>query len=819
MGENSRESFWLDEADEVPPCGDDITFEEENENVRVFMSKWERHYLRRSDYSNKRDGLLLYWYAETFMEMALAESQNLQLPTCEDELNEEQILELRVNHGITWTGVSFTLGDNNLVLAKPSTHLKGLKKENSVTITRTTLESCLKIILTVKEVARDYLSFEYVGTLPEELTKVVWRLDLVEVDYVLPRILDSILEFTQKENDDLVRLICNEELLLEDREDMDRFTMRSGCTYEDIEVHVQKHLPMLNTSQREAVMATFQHRIVLIQGPPGTGKTSTSAAIVSMHRASGQKDDCGLVCTSSNVAADNLAVVLKRREEKFVRFGEKLSPDFQDDLLDHSPEAKIMAEVAPEGRNRNKKLSKGVKARIREEIDAAYAKTPLTAVGTLGSVSSNKYKRVYSFALLDEAAQSPEHETICALVRLALNAGVCFAGDYKQLPPFSRNHKVKEMVYLSMMERLSHIPGVKHVLLRIQYRMVEVIARWPSEFFYDSELQTDLALCRARAPPRGIYWPAWNAPMAFVHHETSHQKMGTSVQNEHEVMLIEGALKNLLNYGGHLASDIAVLTPYSNQRNLLRQRLYRFIWEGLCVETIDKAQGTERPLIVLSLVRSSTTSRSIGFVSDPRRLNVAITRAKLGLIVVGNAATLIQGEHYGCWLSYLRHLDSLGCIVDSNFYRKHLSDILKNYDIDEAKLVKADKAKLKMEFTYLRHGRILSEADRKILIRELVNFAVKLLHFKEYLFWLDWILRLPEHCYGANNQPDDPVKKDQKSWSHITELFRFGMGRDAANLTYFYCMAMLAHMLQNVPNTWTRFTACRLELPIADGYC
>ena len=144
-------------------------------------------------------------------------------------------------------------------------------------------------------------------------------------------------------------------------------------------------------------------------------------------------------------------------------------------------------------------------------------------------------------------------------------------------------------------------------------------------------------------------------------------------------------MEDLLYYGWHLASEIAILTPYSSQRSLLKQRLKRFISKGLFVDSIDKAQGTERSLILLSLVRSSATSRSIGFVSDPRRLNVAITRAKFGLIVVGNAATLIQGEHYGCWISYLRHLDSLGCIVNSDFWQICLSDILDGHEIDESK--------------------------------------------------------------------------------------------------------------------------------------
>ena len=93
MEENSRVAVGPCEvADEVPPCGGDITFEEDDEDVRVFMSTYNRHYLRRSAYSDKTDGLSRYWYAETLMETALAESQCTQLPPCEDELNEDQIV-------------------------------------------------------------------------------------------------------------------------------------------------------------------------------------------------------------------------------------------------------------------------------------------------------------------------------------------------------------------------------------------------------------------------------------------------------------------------------------------------------------------------------------------------------------------------------------------------------------------------------------------------------------------------------------------------------------------------------------------------------
>ena len=102
---------------------------------------------------------------------------------------------------------------------------------------------------------------------------------------------------------------------------------------------------------------------------------------------------------------------------------------------------------------------------------------------------------------------------------------------------------------------------------------------------------------------------------------------------------------------------------------------------------------------------------------------------------------------------------------------------------------------------------------------ELSSIALELLRSKEYLFWLDWILRLSPHFYDTENQPTDPIHKDQKCWSHLTVLCRFGIRRDATNLTYFFCMAMLAHMMENVPDSWSRFTACRLSHPIKNGYC
>ena len=234
-------------------------------------------------------------------------------------------------------------------------------------------------------------------------------------------------------------MICDDSLTLEDRRSMDEFRMPPGVRYDVVERHFQAYWPALNASQYKAVMATFQHRVVLIQGPPGTGKTTTSAAVTSMQRCV-NRGGC-LVCTSANVAADTIAAVLKEKYEPFWRFGSEVSKEYVTTLLENCPELKTIKEMEAKGGCRRRDCKKkSWKNNIKYAIMEAYSDEKSTAVGTLGSVSSHKAsmnERTYSFLLLDEAAQSTEAETICALARMDLHAGVCFAGEYQQLPPFS----------------------------------------------------------------------------------------------------------------------------------------------------------------------------------------------------------------------------------------------------------------------------------------------------------------------------------------------------------------------------------------------
>ena len=132
------------------------------------------------------------------MSTAVAESQCLSLPHCEEELDEQEILEVRIRAGITCVDIRFSHDGGDFVWAWLPSQSRTLKVGVGVTITRTTLEDCLHVVMIVKKVSSRHLAFEYIDNLPVDLFEGYWRLDLVEEDYVLPRILDSILQFTQK---------------------------------------------------------------------------------------------------------------------------------------------------------------------------------------------------------------------------------------------------------------------------------------------------------------------------------------------------------------------------------------------------------------------------------------------------------------------------------------------------------------------------------------------------------------------------------------------------------------------------------------------
>ena len=235
----------------------------------------------------------------------------------------------------------------------------------------------------------------------------------------------------------------------------------------------------------------------------------------------------------------------------------------------------------------------------------------------------NILRKLYDTLLIDECAQATEP----ACVGVAWRASqVVLCGDHAQLPPSTQHPWLRR----SLLERMSTVPGLVVTVLDTQYRMLPEIAQWPSEYFYEASLKSFRPACSTESLVPGFAWPS-RKPVAFVHVQGREMSEGTSRKNKAEVEKILQLVDGFVKRGRVPATDIGVITPYSAQRNELIRKLPR----ECVVGSVDAFQGREQRLVIVSLVRSND-DYAYGFFSEARRLNVAVTRAQDGLIVVGN---------------------------------------------------------------------------------------------------------------------------------------------------------------------------------------
>lgn len=286
---------------------------------------------------------------------------------------------------------------------------------------------------------------------------------------------------------------------------------------------------------------------------------------------------------------------------------------------------------------------------------------------------------------------------------------VTLIGDHKQLPAVIKSDAAKrEQLHVSLFERLVKTGAAKSVLLDTQYRMRPAISAFPNEAFYHSALQDAPSVSQRPPAPLSKYFCAGTAAagsdvdpsvpveasaVAFVKHDGPEDFVKNSIQNAKEVDVIVDLVGDLLLRNPTLdARDIGVVSPYFAQTSLLRStfkflaadRLEPFLGrqraldlELVEVNTVDAFQGREKGVVVLSTVRSNAQGR-IGFLTDQRRLNVALTRAKDGLFVVGNERTLRMATRSdwadegaevdnAVWRRYLRWMDQRGRVVEANY--------------------------------------------------------------------------------------------------------------------------------------------------------
>ena len=440
-------------------------------------------------------------------------------------------------------------------------------------------------------------------------------------------------------------------------------------------------LPPLNESQLEAVAAVLQRPLSLIQGPPGTGKTVTSATLV-FHLVQ-QNMGQVLVTAPSNVAVDQLTEKIAATGLRVVRLASKTREAATNSSVDHlclhvmTPLAagdefqklqRLKDEIG-ELSERDQRKYRSLQSRTEREILQAADVICCTCVGAGDARLKNfRFRQV----LIDEATQAIEAEALIPIVMGAKQ--VVFVGDHCQLGPVVMcKAAAKAGLTQSLFERLVLI-GNRPIRLQVQYRMHPALSEFPSNMFYEGSLQNgvteadrQLLMLPDFAGKEDFPWPVPDKPMFFYSIAGMEEisASGTSYLNRTEASYVEKCVTHLLRIGVTPA-QIGVITPYDGQKKYVSEYMRRAgalassLYEAIEVASVDAFQGREKDFILVSCVRSSET-QGIGFLSDPRRLNVALTRARLGIIVLGNPRVLSKNA---LWAALLLHFKEYECLVE-----------------------------------------------------------------------------------------------------------------------------------------------------------
>lgn len=453
-------------------------------------------------------------------------------------------------------------------------------------------------------------------------------------------------------------------------------------------------LGKLNPSQLDAFLMAVSRPLLLIQGPPGTGKTVTSSAIV--YYLSRVLKSRVLVCAPLNVAVDHLTQKLVDLGVKAVRIYARSKESV--DVTDLSCSLLALAEKALPAYLRPllekqkqgvdlkprdvEKLSKAL-GRLQKDILKKAEVVCCTCVGALDRRLVGRFASV----LIDESTQAREPEALIPIVRGAKQ--VILVGDHQQMGPVVIDKRAnKAGLSQSLFERLIALGHIPH-RLEVQYRMNPALLEFSSNMFYEGSLQNGVTLAERTWPGLKFPWPVPNSPMMFWANYSKEELSanGSSYLNRVEAMNVERIISRLFE-GGVKPQSIGVITPYEGQRAYIANHLLLFLhgakaeFEEVEISSVDAFQGREKDFIILSCVRAND-DRVIGFLRDPRRLNVALTRAKYGMVVLGNPRSLSRNK---LWNRLLVHYREKGCLVEGPLDSLQLSLVplteFRNQDLD-----------------------------------------------------------------------------------------------------------------------------------------
>ena len=444
--------------------------------------------------------------------------------------------------------------------------------------------------------------------------------------------------------------------------------------------------PWLNPSQEKAADMVLRAKdVAVVHGPPGTGKTTTLVeAIYETLRREVQV----LVCAQSNMAVDWISEKLSERGVNILRIGnptrvtDRMLQDTYERRFERHPLYDQLWGIrrnirqlydSREGNreNRHQKI-----ARLKERAteleytinESLFTDARVIACTLTGSAHHLLQGRRFGTLFIDEAAQALEASCWIAIQKADR---VVLAGDHRQLPP-----TIKSPAALSggldktLMQTICENKPRCVSMLNVQYRMCDEIMQFPNREFYDGQLHSDPSV-----KYRGIL--DWDTAIEWIESEESLESLesienidrleppessgellasdGLSRINPAEAKQALQALRNYIERIGrdrilHERLDIGIISPYKGQVQLLRRMLRRDAWwkplrQLISVNTVDGFQGQERDIILISMVRNNEQGQ-VGFLSDLRRMNVAITRARMKLIIIGHSPTLCHHPFY-----------------------------------------------------------------------------------------------------------------------------------------------------------------------------
>lgn len=440
--------------------------------------------------------------------------------------------------------------------------------------------------------------------------------------------------------------------------------------------------PWLNTSQQAAVNEVLWAKdVAVVHGPPGTGKTTT---LVEAIYETLRRETQVLVCAQSNMAVDWIAEKLVDRGVSVMRIGNPTR--VTDRMLAHTYERRfeshplyqdlwaarrairdLYASRSGNTESRHQKI-----ARLRDRVsemeyainEALFADARVIACTLAGSANHVLDGKRFGTLFIDEAAQALEAACWIA-IRKAHR--VILAGDHRQLPPTIKSPEAaRGGLDHTLMQYIVEQKPRAVSLLRLQYRMCDTIMQFPNREFYDGLLES-----APEVKYRGIL--DWDTAVEWI--EVAPQPDDTSAEERGGELAsglsrvnpaeAELTLKTLRRYFEKIGRDrileenidVGIISPYKGQVQLLRRMFKADRWwktyrKLITVNTVDGFQGQERDVIVISLVRSNAEGE-IGFLRDLRRMNVAITRARMKLIILGDRNTLCRMPFYRRLAEYI----------------------------------------------------------------------------------------------------------------------------------------------------------------------